>query len=148
MYYIIMDLEWNNAYMKSAQKFVNEIIEIGAVKLDDNLQQVDTFSELVKPIVSKKLRSKIKDLTHITNDDIRGGKRAARMAAAGSGQHFDDLTTHFRSKGFGSGEFHKFQVLSQKNSPMKVTNPEAPNLLFFVPFFSIPLKNSEKHGMI
>ena len=26
---------------------------------------------------------------------------------------------------------------------MKVTNPEAPNLLFFVPFFSIPLKNSE-----
>ena len=35
-----------------------------------------------------------------------------------------------------------------KKLPMKVTNPEAPNLLFFVPFFSIPLKNSEKHGMI
>ena len=30
MNYIIMDLEWNNAYMKSAQKFVNEIIEISA----------------------------------------------------------------------------------------------------------------------
>ncbi len=74
MYYIIMDLEWNNAYMKSAQKFVNEIIEIGAVKLDEDLQQISTFSELIKPKISKKLRSKIKDLTHITNDDIRGGK--------------------------------------------------------------------------
>ena len=51
MNYIIMDLEWNNAYMKSAQKFVNEIIEIGAVKLDENLQEVGTFSELIKQIV-------------------------------------------------------------------------------------------------
>ena len=79
MNYIIMDLEWNNAYMKSAQKFVNEIIEIGAVKLDENLQEVGTFSELIKPIVSKKLRSRIKDLTHITNDDIRGGKPFSKV---------------------------------------------------------------------
>ena len=57
MYYIIMDLEWNNAYMKSAQKFVNEIIEIGAVKLDEDLQQISTFSELIKPKISKILNS-------------------------------------------------------------------------------------------
>lgn len=68
-----MDLEWNNAYMKSAQKFVNEIIEIGAVKLNENLEIVDTYSELIKPVVSKKLRSRIKDLTHITNEDIISG---------------------------------------------------------------------------
>lgn len=73
MNYIIMDLEWNNAYMKSAQKFVNEIIEIGAVKLNENLEIVDTYSELIKPVVSKKLRSRIKDLTHITNEDIISG---------------------------------------------------------------------------
>lgn len=69
-----MDLEWNNSYMKSTQKFINEIIEIGAVKLDEHLQVVDTFSELVKPVVSKKLRSRIKNLTHITNEDICTGK--------------------------------------------------------------------------
>lgn len=69
-----MDLEWNNAYMKSTQKFVNEIIEIGAVKLNDELEIVDTYSELVKPVVSKKLRTRIKDLTHITNEDVFGGK--------------------------------------------------------------------------
>ncbi len=74
MYYIIMDLEWNNSYMKSTQKFINEIIEIGAVKLDEQLQVVDTFSELVKPTVSKKLRSRIKNLTHITNEEICNGR--------------------------------------------------------------------------
>lgn len=68
-----MDLEWNNAYLKSAQKFVNEIIEIGAVKLNENLEIVDTYSELIKPVVSKKLRARIKDLTHITNEDIISG---------------------------------------------------------------------------
>lgn len=69
-----MDLEWNNSYMKSAEKFINEIIEIGAVKLDGQLNTVDTFSSLVRPVVSRKLRSRIKNLTHITNEDVRNGK--------------------------------------------------------------------------
>lgn len=60
--------------MKSAEKFINEIIEIGAVKLDENLNTVSTFSELIKPVVSKKLRSRIKNLTHITNEDVRHGR--------------------------------------------------------------------------
>ncbi len=79
MIYIIMDLEWNNSYMKSTQKFINEIIEIGAVKLDENLKEIDTFSELIKPIVSRKLRSRIKNLTHITNDDIKSGKSFSKV---------------------------------------------------------------------
>ncbi len=74
MNYIIMDLEWNNSYMKSSGKFMNEIIEIGAVKLDESLNQIDTFSSLVRPVVSRKLRSRIKNLTHITNDDVRAAK--------------------------------------------------------------------------
>ena len=74
MTYIIMDLEWNNSYMKSAQKFINEIIEIGAVKLNENLEQIDTFSELVRPVVSRKLRSRIKNLTNISNEEVRAGR--------------------------------------------------------------------------
>ncbi len=74
MNYIIMDLEWNNAYMKSTKKFINEIIEIGAVKLNEELEIVDTYSELIKPTVSKKLRTRIKDLTHITNEEVLAGK--------------------------------------------------------------------------
>ena len=79
MYYIIMDLEWNNSYMKSAQRFVNEIIEVGAVKLDENLNTVGTFSEIIKPVLSKKLRSRIKNLTHISNDDIKAGKPFSKV---------------------------------------------------------------------
>ncbi len=74
MNYIIMDLEWNNSFNKATQKFVNEIIEIGAVKLDEQLNEISTFSELIKPVISKKLRSRIKNLTNITNDDVRSGK--------------------------------------------------------------------------
>ena len=74
MKYIIMDLEWNNSFNKATQKFMNEIIEIGAVKLDSDLNQVDTFSELIKPVVSKKLRSRIKTLTNISNEDVKAGR--------------------------------------------------------------------------
>lgn len=41
--------------------------------LDDNLREIDEFSCFINAQVGKKLRSNIKRLTHITNDDIKGG---------------------------------------------------------------------------
>ena len=73
MNYIIMDLEWNNAYCKKKKGFMNEIIEIGAVKLDEELNLVDTFSMFIKAQLGKKLHSRVKELTNITNDDISSG---------------------------------------------------------------------------
>jgi len=73
MQYIIMDLEWNNAFCRKSKGFINEIIEIGAVKLDANLNKVDTFSQLIKAQIGKKLRGRVKELTRITNDDIQHG---------------------------------------------------------------------------
>lgn len=70
MEYIIFDLEWNNAYNYKLKKGMNEILEIGAVKLNDSLDIVDTFKQLIKPRLSKKLRSSFKNLTHITMDEI------------------------------------------------------------------------------
>lgn len=70
MNYIVMDLEWNNAYLKTAHRFVNEIIEVGAVKLDEELNVADTFSQLICPVASKKIRSRIKELTHIESEDL------------------------------------------------------------------------------
>ena len=35
---IILDLEWNTAYYPKQSRFINEIIEFGAVKLDENLE--------------------------------------------------------------------------------------------------------------
>lgn len=68
--YIIFDLEWNNAYNYATKSGMNEIIEIGAVKLNERLEIVDTFKQLIKPQVSKKLSGRFKNLTKITNEEI------------------------------------------------------------------------------
>lgn len=73
MNYIIMDLEWNNTYCKKKKGFMNEIIEVGAVKLNDKLEPIDTFSIFIKAQLGKKLHSRVKELTNITNDDISKG---------------------------------------------------------------------------
>ena len=70
MFYVIFDLEWNNAYDYKLRKGMNEIIEIGAVKLDEKLNIVDTFKQLIKPKLSSKLSSRFKNLTHISMDEI------------------------------------------------------------------------------
>lgn len=73
MTYILMDLEWNAAYSRRQGKFVNEIIQIGAVKLDDNLKFVDDISIMVHSQITKKLSNRFKNLTHISNDDMLAG---------------------------------------------------------------------------
>lgn len=74
MQYVIFDLEWNNVYGRKINGFINEIIEIGAVKLDEDLNEISTFSSFVKPSIGKKLRGSVKKLTNITNDDVLGGE--------------------------------------------------------------------------
>lgn len=71
MNYIIFDLEWNNAYNYKTKKGMNEIIEIGAVKLDRYFNVIDTFKQLISPKLSKKLSSRFKNLTHITVEEIK-----------------------------------------------------------------------------
>lgn len=71
MDYIILDLEFNGAYSKNRHRFVNEIIEFGAVKCDEQLNIVETFSELVTPQISKKLNTHVSALTHITIDELK-----------------------------------------------------------------------------
>lgn len=73
MRYIIMDLEWNNTYAPRVKGFINEVIEIGAVMLDEDFKCIDVFSSFVKSQIGKKLRGKVKRLTHISNEDIRNG---------------------------------------------------------------------------
>ena len=73
MQYVIMDLEWNNTYARKTSAFINEIIEIGAVKLNDNFDEVDNFSCIIRSQIGRKLRGSIKRLTNLTNDDISAG---------------------------------------------------------------------------
>lgn len=73
MQFIIMDLEWNNTYAKKIKGYLNEIIEIGAVKIDSNLNCVDSYSVIIRSQIGKKLRGSVKKLTNLTNDDIHTG---------------------------------------------------------------------------
>ncbi|MBQ7545639.1 MAG: exonuclease domain-containing protein [Clostridia bacterium] len=73
MYYVILDLEWNNTYGRKTKSFINEIIEIGAVMLDENLNEVSRYSSLIRSQIGKKLRGSVKQLTHITNEDLDNG---------------------------------------------------------------------------
>lgn len=71
MNYVILDLEFNGTYAKNRHRFVNEIIEFGAVKLDEQLNIIERFSELIAPQISKKLNSHVSALTHITIDELK-----------------------------------------------------------------------------
>ena len=73
MQYIFLDLEWNNAYSKIHHRFVNEIIEIGAVKLDENFLETDRFDVFIKSRITKKLGARFKNLTNISNEEMIDG---------------------------------------------------------------------------
>ena len=95
MHYIILDLEWNSAYCPWQKRFLNEIIEFGAVKLDENLKEVSRFQCFVRSKLTKRLRSRVKGLTHITNEEMRSGvtiEKAIKDYTAWSGDDTITLT--------------------------------------------------------
>ena len=79
MQYIVVDLEWNGSYSKKAHGYFNEIIEVGAVKMDEQMRMVDTFRAAIKPVVSKKLSTIVTDLTNITAEELEDGTTFTAM---------------------------------------------------------------------
>ena len=70
---IILDLEWNGSYSKKAHGYFNEIIEIGAVRVEDGVRIADTFHAVIRPVFSKKLTEFVTNLTSITDSDLEDG---------------------------------------------------------------------------
>lgn len=79
MQYIVMDLEWNNVFSRKKGTYFNEIIEVGAVKLNDELQEVSRFTQTVNTALGNHLKRKVKELTHITNEEINNGDGFTRV---------------------------------------------------------------------
>lgn len=79
MQYIVIDLEWNGSYSKKAHGYFNEIIEVGAVRVDEQMRLVDTFHATIKPVVSKKLSTIVTDLTNITAEELEDGTTFTAM---------------------------------------------------------------------
>ena len=73
MNYIILDLEWDSAYSAKHKRFINQILQIGAVKLDGEFNIIDTFEETVKSDISKKVTGRFAKLTGITTEKMLSG---------------------------------------------------------------------------
>ena len=76
MNYIVFDLEWNQPMdeMTTVTEpfyFPGEIIEIGAVKLDDDFRAVDELRLYIKPVFYPRLHKKIISLTKIRDADLQ-----------------------------------------------------------------------------
>ena len=72
--YIIFDLEWNQSPRgreNSVADFPFEIIEIGAVKLDENFQPVDEFHRLIRPQVYGQMHHMISEVTHMNMEELK-----------------------------------------------------------------------------
>ena len=77
MQYIVIDLEWNQpmSYQSRVFKAVGdqlmfEMIQIGAVKLDQDMQIVDTLSLPIRPVHYVKIHPRIKRMTQLDDETL------------------------------------------------------------------------------
>ena len=71
MNYIVYDLEFNHEHHEKNENIIPskcpfEIIQIGALKLDENLNTIESFNKLVKPKLYTTLHPYVQSLTNIT----------------------------------------------------------------------------------
>lgn len=77
--WVVIDLEWNSAARgvkvdpALAEKMMFEIIEIGAVRLDDQLQIAERFERRVKPTLYKRIQHHIARVTNRTQQSLQHG---------------------------------------------------------------------------
>ncbi len=80
MNYVVVDLEWNQAMSSKSSVFNKlpihlrgEIIEIGAVKLDEAMRPADEFTVDVKPVYFKRMHYKVKKITGFDKERLAKG---------------------------------------------------------------------------
>ena len=80
MNYVVVDLEWNQAMSSKSSVFNKlpihlrgEIIEIGAVKLDENMRPTEEFTIDVKPVYFRRMHYKVKKITGFDKERLSHG---------------------------------------------------------------------------
>ncbi len=80
MNYVVVDLEWNQAMSSKSSVFNKlpihlrgEIIEIGAVKLDENMKPTEEFTIDVKPVYFRRMHYKVKRITGFDKERLAKG---------------------------------------------------------------------------
>ena len=80
MNYVVVDLEWNQAMSSRSSVFNKlpihlrgEIIEIGAVRLDEEMRPTDEFTIDVKPVYFRRMHYKVKKITGFDKERLAKG---------------------------------------------------------------------------
>lgn len=113
MNYIIFDLEWNqppeeNAVIRDPVYLSGEIVQIGAVKLDDSFRTVDELRLYIRPQYYTKMHRRIASLTGIRDKDLQE-----------KGVPFPEAFAQFRQ---WCGEEFAYMTWSTSDLPMLVDN--------------------------
>ncbi|MDY4755302.1 MAG: 3'-5' exonuclease, partial [Candidatus Faecousia sp.] len=113
MNYIIFDLEWNQCGSETEMItqpvcLPGEIIEIGAVKLDDAFQKIDELRLYIKPKYYEKLHRRIVTLTGIRDKTL-----------AEQGLSFPEAYEKFQAF---CGEEYSFMTWSTSDLPILIDN--------------------------
>lgn len=83
MNYIVFDLEWNQSNTGLEEAVASmpfEIIEIGAVKLDEKGCETGEFSQLIKPEVYREMHQITGQLIHLHMKELKNGRPFAQTA--------------------------------------------------------------------
>ena len=77
MNYIVLDLEWNQSNTgeePEVKEIPFEIIDFGAIMLNEKRVMIDEFNELVKPAVYQHMHRITSDLVHLHMKDLQKGR--------------------------------------------------------------------------
>lgn len=85
MNYIVLDLEWNQCpegKEKEEHLLPFEIIEIGAVKVNEKHEITDHFHEIIRPVVYRTLHRMTREIISLEEKDLAGKRTFPQASAA------------------------------------------------------------------
>lgn len=102
MHYIVVDLEWNqplsfdsHVFREVGDRLIFEMIQIGAVKVDDKYQVVDSISIPIRPQHYVKIHPRIRRMTQLGSEELADAPtflEAMDQFAAWCGEDYTLLT--------------------------------------------------------
>lgn len=81
MSYVFFDLEWNQGYPRNEAEKIDEIIQIGACRLDSWQGEGTPFSAYVRPSIHKKLHHQVKKMLPLNQSQLKRAEPFRAVAA-------------------------------------------------------------------
>lgn len=79
MHYVVVDFEWNqpmswqsSTFKEVGDQLIFEMIQVGAVKLNEDLEIVDTLSVPISPTVYVRIHPRIRRMTGLGQEELAG----------------------------------------------------------------------------